>query len=487
MELYKLTIHEAQEKLRYGDISSVELTESVLEQIEAVDGQVRAYISTQPELALQMARFADERRATGEDNPLLGIPIGIKDAIVTHGVTTTAGSKILENFVPPYDATAVAKLRQAGAVFVGKCNTDEFTMGSSTEHSAFHQTNNPWDLNRVPGGSSGGSAAATAAYEALAALGTDTGGSIRQPASFCGVVGLKPTYGRVSRYGLIAHGSSLDQLGPLTRDVEDAAIMLGCLAGHDPHDGTTLTHAVPDYVAEMKQGDDLKGVKVGVPQEYFVEGLDQGVSETIQAAIKQLKTLGAEIIEVSLPHTEYGIPVYYMIATAEASANLSRYDGVRYGLRVDGGDMWNTFNETREAGFGPEVKRRIMLGTYALSAGYYDAYYLKAQKVRTLIRRDFEQAFEQVDVMVAPTAPTVAFELGSKTDDPLEMYLSDTFTITLNLVGGCGLSVPCGFSEGMPVGLQIFGPPLGESAILKVAHRYEQSTNWHQQTPSALG
>ncbi|MDM8520946.1 Asp-tRNA(Asn)/Glu-tRNA(Gln) amidotransferase subunit GatA [Anaerolineales bacterium HSG6] len=487
MELYKLTIHEAQEKLRYGEISSVELTESVLEQIETVEDQVRAYISTQPELALQMARFADERRAAGEDNSLLGIPIGIKDAIVTHSVTTTAGSKILENFVPPYDATVVAKLRQSGAVFIGKCNTDEFTMGSSTEHSAFHQTNNPWDLNRVPGGSSGGSAAATAAYEALATLGTDTGGSIRQPAAFCGVVGLKPTYGRVSRYGLIAHGSSLDQIGPLTHDVEDAAIMLGCLAGHDPHDGTTLTHAVPDYVAEMKQGDDLKGVKVGVPQEYFVEGLDTGVSETIQTAINQLKTLGAEIIEVSLPHTEYGIPVYYMIATAEASANLSRYDGVRYGLRVDAGDMWNTFNETREAGFGPEVKRRIMLGTYALSAGYYDAYYLKAQKVRTLIRRDFEQAFEQVDVMVAPTTPTVAFELGSKTDDPLEMYLSDTFTITLNLVGGCGLSVPCGFSEGMPVGLQVLGPPLGESTILKVAHQYEQATNWHRQTPTALG
>jgi aspartyl-tRNA(Asn)/glutamyl-tRNA(Gln) amidotransferase subunit A len=393
---------------------------------------------------------------------------------------------MLENFVAPYDATAVANLRRAGAVFVGKCNTDEFTMGSSTEYSAFHRTSNPWDLNRVPGGSSGGSAAAVAADEIFGALGTDTGGSIRQPASFCGVVGLKPTYGRVSRYGLIAHGSSLDQIGPLTKDVEDAAILLNCLAGHDRLDATTLNTPVPDYVAEMKQADDLKGVKIGVPKEYFIDGLDAGVEQTIRRAIEQLENLGAEIVEVSLPNTKYGVPVYYLISTAEASANLSRFDGVRYGLRVDGGDMWNTFRETREAGFGPEVKRRIMLGTYALSAGYYDAYYLKAQQVRTLLRQDFEQAFEQVDVLVAPTSPTVAFEFGAKVDDPLQMYLSDIFTICLNLVGMCGLSLPCGFSDNMPVGLQIFGPALGESSILRVGHCYEQSTNWHEQKPAGL-
>jgi len=486
VELYSLTIHAAQEMLRQGEISSVELTESVLARIEAVEGQTQAYISLQPELALSMARLADERRATGEDNALLGIPLGIKDAIITQGVTTTAGSKILENFVPPFDATVIGKLRQAGAVFVGKTNTDEFTMGSSTEYSAFKRTRNPWDLNRVPGGSSGGSAAATAADEALATLGTDTGGSIRQPASLCGVVGLKPTYGRVSRYGLIAHGSSLDQIGPLTKDVEDAAIMLSYLAGQDPLDATTLPAPVPDYVMEMKQAPDLKGLKVGVPQEYFVGGLEANVEATIRAAIKQLEILGAEIIEVSLPNTKYGIPVYYMVSTAEVSANLSRFDGVRYGLRVDGGDMWNTYHQSREAGLGPEVKRRIMLGTYALSAGYYDAYYLKAQQVRTLLRRDFERAFEQVDVMVSPVSPTIAFEIGAKADDPLQMYLSDVFTVSLNLVGMCGISVPCGLADGMPVGLQIVGPALGESTILRAAYCYEQSTMWHQQKPQGL-
>jgi aspartyl-tRNA(Asn)/glutamyl-tRNA(Gln) amidotransferase subunit A len=433
-----------------------------------------------------MARFADERRATGEDQPLLGIPLGIKDAIITQGVPTTAGSTILKNFIPPFDATAVTKLREAGAVFVGKTNTDEFTMGSSTEHSAFRPTHNPWNLTRVPGGSSGGSAAAMAADEGLGALGTDTGGSIRQPASFCGVVGLKPTYGRVSRYGLIAHGSSLDQMGPLAKDVEDAAILLASLAGYDPHDSTSLNVPVPDYVAEIKQGDDLKGLKVGVPQEYFVGGLKAGVEIVIRAAIDKLAKLGAEIVDVSLPNTQYGIPVYYLISTAEASANLSRYDGVRYGLREDGGDMWNTFRETRKVGFGPEVKRRIMLGTYALSAGYYDAYYLKAQQVRTLLRRDFEKAFETVDVMVSPVAPDVAFEIGSKVDDPLQMYLIDVFSVTLNLVGVCGISVPCGFSEEMPVGLQIVGPALGESKILRTAYQYEQATEWHKQKPTGL-
>ncbi len=486
MELYSLTIHAAQAKLRSGEISSLELTESVLERIAAVEAKVHAYISIQEDLARQMARLADERRATGEDNPLLGIPLAIKDSIITLGVPTTAGSKILEGFVPPFDATVVDKLRVAGAVFVGKANTDEFTMGSSTEYSAFQPTCNPWALRRVPGGSSGGSAAAIAADEALGALGTDTGGSIRQPASLCGVVGLKPTYGRVSRYGLIAHGSSLDQIGPLTKDVEDAAILLQAIAGYDRRDSTSLNAPLPDYGAEMKRGDDLKGLKVGVPREYFIEGMEPGVEQAIRAAIDKLAELGAEISAISLPHTQYGIPAYYLISTAEASTNLSRYDGVRYGLRRDGADMWATFRQSREAGFGPEVKRRIMLGTYALSAGYYDAYYLKAQQVRTLLRRDYEQAFEQVDVVVSPTSPTVAFEMGAKVDDPLQMYLTDVFTVPLNLAGFCGISLPCGFSEGLPVGLQIIGPALGESTILRVAYRYEQATYWHKQKPSGL-
>lgn len=485
MKLYELTIHEAQRKLRSGEITSTELTESVLERVSEVENKVSAYISLQQDVALQMAQLADERRATGEDNPLLGIPLGIKDIIITLGVQSTAGSKILEGFIPPFDATSVAKLKEAGAVFVGKTNCDEFAMGSSNEFSGYHITANPWDLARVPGGSSGGSAAAVAAGEALGTLGTDTGGSIRLPASYCGVVGLKPTYGRVSRYGAIAYGSSLDQIGPITKDVEDAAILLGGIAGHDPRDATSINAPVSDYVAEMKQ-QDLKGLKVGVPQEYFVEGMEAGVESSVRGAIDKLADLGAEIIEVSLPNTQYGIPAYYMIATAEASANLSRYDGVRFGLRVDGGDMWNTFRQSREAGFGPEAKRRIMLGTYALSAGYYDAYYLKAQQVRTLVRRDFEQAFESVDVLVAPTVPDVAFEIGAKVDDPLAMYLTDVLTVTLNLAGLCGISVPCGFSNGLPVGLQIIGPALGESTILRAAYHYEQATEWHRERPEGL-
>ncbi len=484
MKLYELTIHEAQEKMRHGVITSVELTESVLERIAEVEEKVGAYISLQEDLALQMARFADERRATGEDNPLLGIPLGIKDAIITLGVPTTAGSKILEGFTPPFDATSVDKLRRAGAVFIGKTNTDEFTMGGSTEYSAYKLTRNPWDLSRVPGGSSGGSAAAVAADEAIGSLGTDTGGSIRQPASFCNLVGLKPTYGRVSRYGAIAHGSSLDQIGPIVKDVEDAAIMLTCIAGHDPLDATSLNAPVPDYVAEIKKGGDLKGLKIGIPQEYFTEGIEPEVELAIRTAIDKLAELGADVVNVSLPHTDYGIPVYYLIVSAEASANLSRYDGVRYGLRQDGEDMWDTFRQTREAGFGPEVKRRIMLGTYALSAGYYDAYYLKAQQVRTLIRRDFEQAFENVDVLVAPVVPHPAFEIGERADNPLWMYLTDVLSVTLNLSGFCGVSVPCGFSDGLPVGLQIIGPALGESTILKVAYHYEQATDWHKQKPT---
>lgn len=483
MELYELTIHAAQQKLRHGEITSVELTASVLERINAVEAQIGAYISVQPELALDMAHQADERRAAGEDLPLLGIPLAIKDAIITQGVPTTAGSKILEGFTPPFDATTVRRLREAGAVFVGKTNTDEFTMGGSTEYSAYKLTHNPWNFECVPGGSSGGSAAAIAAHEALGALGTDTGGSIRQPASFCSVVGLKPTYGRVSRYGAIAHGSSLDQIGPIAKDVEDVAILLNAIAGPDPLDATTINASVPDYTAACQPSDGLKGVRVGVPQEFFVEGMEPGVEAAVRAAINQLANLGADIVEVSLPHTQYGIAAYYLISTAEASANLSRYDGARFGLRQEGADMWDMFRRTREAGFGPEVKRRIMLGTYALSAGYYDAYYLKAQQVRTLLRRDFEQAFAQVDVLVAAVSPTAAFKLGEKANDPLQMYLSDALTVTLNLAGVCGISVPCGFSNGLPVGLQIVGPALGESEILRVAYQYEQATLWHKQKP----
>jgi aspartyl-tRNA(Asn)/glutamyl-tRNA(Gln) amidotransferase subunit A len=483
-DLHLLTIHEAQAMLRKGEISAVELTQVVLDRILAVDNNVRAYISLLPEEALAQAEAADRRRADGDDTPLLGIPLAIKDVICTLGITTTCGSRILENFVPPFDATVVTKLGAAGAVFLGKTNTDEFAMGSSTEHSAFFTTGNPWDLERVPGGSSGGSAAAVAAGEAPGALGSDTGGSIRQPAALCGIVGLKPTYGRVSRYGLVAHGSSLDQIGPLSRDVEDAAILLGCIAGHDRLDSTSLDAPVPDYVREMKMSDGLKGMKVGVPKEYFVEGgVEPGVETAVRAALDVMADLGAELIEISLPHTEYGIPIYYLVATAEASSNLARYDGVRYALRVEASDMWQTYYDTRQAGFGPEVKRRIMLGTYALSAGYYDAYYLKAQQARTLLRRDFERAWEQVDVIACPTSPSVAFKRGQKVDDPLQMYLSDVFTVSLNLAGMCGISVPCGFSDGMPVGLQLMGPALGESVILRAAYAYEQATEWHRRRP----
>ncbi len=482
--LYWLTIHQAQALLRSGQISSVELTQALLDRILAIDNDVRAYLSLLPEEALAQAEAADRRRAAGDDTPVLGVPLAIKDVICTQGVTTTCGSRILENFIPPYDATAVARLRAAGAVFLGKTNTDEFAMGSSTEHSAFFTTGNPWDLERVPGGSSGGSAAAVAAGEALGAFGTDTGGSVRQPASLCGIVGLKPTYGRVSRYGLVAHGSSLDQIGTLARDVEDAAILLGCIAGHDRLDSTSLDAPVPDYVCEMKSGDGLKGLRVGVPREYFIEGMEPGVEAAVRAALGVMAGQGAQVVEVSLPRTEYAIPIYYLVSTAEASSNLARYDGVRYGVRVEGADMWRTYYDTREVNLGPEVKRRIMLGTYVLSAGYYDAYYLKAQQARTLLRQDFERAWEQVDVLVCPTSPSVAFKLGQKMDDPLQMYLSDVFTVSLNLVGMCGISVPCGFVDGMPVGLQLMGPALGESAILRAAYAYEQATEWHTRRPS---
>jgi aspartyl-tRNA(Asn)/glutamyl-tRNA(Gln) amidotransferase subunit A len=478
----QLTIHQAQRRLAAGEISAVELTEAVLERITAVEDDVQAYLTLTPDEALAQARAADERRAAGGDAPLLGVPLAVKDVLCTERVRTTCGSRILEGFVPPYDATAVARLKAAGAVLLGKTNTDEFAMGSSTENSAFFTTHNPWGLDRVPGGSSGGSAAAVAADECLGALGTDTGGSVRQPASLCGVVGLKPTYGRVSRYGLVAFASSLDQVGVLAKDVADAAILLGVIAGHDPRDSTSLDVPVPDYTAALTG--ELQGVRVGVPQEYFTEGMQPEVEAAVRVAVDRLAGLGAGVVEVSLPHTGYALPVYYLIAPAEASANLARYDGVRYSLRVDADGPDEMYRATRGQGFGPEVKRRIMLGTYALSAGYYDAYYLKAQKVRTLVKADFDAAFEQVDVIVAPTSPTTAFRIGEKAGDPLQMYLSDVLTLAINLAGICGLSLPCGFdAAGLPIGLQIMGPALGEERILRVAHAYEQATDWHTRRP----
>jgi len=461
-----------------GEISAVELTEAVQDRILAVDNDVKAYLTMTPEEALAQARAADERRAAGEDGLLLGIPMAIKDILCTEGVRTTCGSRILEDFVPPYDATAVARLKAAGAILLGKTNTDEFAMGSSTENSAFFTTHNPWDLDRVPGGSSGGSAAAVAAGECLGALGTDTGGSVRQPAGLCGVVGFKPTYGRVSRYGLVAFASSLDQVGVLAKDITDAAILLQVIAGHDVRDSTSIDAPVPGYSAALVG--DVQGVRIGVPREYFIEGMQPEVEAAVRAAVDHLADLGADVAEVTLPHTDYALPVYYLIAPAEASANLARYDGVRYTVRVDDGGVDEMYKATRGRGFGPEVKRRIMLGTYALSAGYYDAYYLKAQKVRTLIKADFDAAFEQVDVIVAPTTPTTAFRIGEKSGDPLQMYLSDVFTLSMNLAGICGLSLPCGFDgDGLPIGLHVMGPALGEPQVLRVAYAYEQSTGWH--------
>ncbi len=492
VNLYQLTIHQAHDRLVAGEISAVELTEAVLERILAADNDVQAYLTLTPEEALAQARAADGRRAAGEDNPLLGIPLAIKDVLCTEGITTTCGSRILEDFVPPYDATAVARLKAAGAIILGKTNTDEFAMGSSTENSSFFTTRNPWNLDRVPGGSSGGSAAAVAADECLGALGTDTGGSVRQPASLCGVVGLKPTYGRVSRYGLIAFASSLDQIGVLTKDVTDAALLLEVIAGYDPRDSTSMNVLVPGYKNGLEKGTDLHGVRVGVPKEYFVAGMQPEVETTVRAAVNELADLGAQVQEVSLPHTDYALPVYYLIAPAEASANLARYDGVRYTVRMnaDGSNehrpepVEGMYKATRGQGFGSEVKRRIMLGTYALSAGYYDAYYLKAQKVRTLIKSDFDAAFEQVDVIVSPVTPTTAFRIGEKTDDPLQMYLSDIFTLSMNLAGICGLSLPCGFdSDGLPVGLQVIGPAFGEERVLRAAYAYEQATEWHNKRP----
>lgn len=482
MELYELTIQQAQRLLRAKEISSFELTRSVLQRIEAVESRVKAYLCTLPEAALKCAEEADRLRAQGDERPLLGIPLAIKDILCTKGVETTCGSRILKGFIPPYDATAVAKLRAAGMILLGKTNTDEFAMGSSTENSGYFPTHNPWDLSRVPGGSSGGSAAAVAADECLGALGSDTGGSVRQPAAFCGVAGLKPTYGRVSRYGLVAFASSLDQVGPLGKDVTDCALLLSLIAGHDPQDSTSADLPVPDYLAALKP--DVSGMRLGVPREYFVEGMQPEVEQAVHAALGVYRDLGAEIVEVSMPHTEYALPVYYLLAPAEASANLARYDGVRYGYsEPDPRDIWDVYRRTRQNGFGPEVKRRIMLGTYALSAGYYDAYYLKAQKVRTLIKQDFDRAFERCQALIVPTTPTIAFRIGEKVDDPLQMYLSDIFTLSLNLAGVCGISIPCGFADGLPIGLQVLGNAYDEATILRVAYAYEQATDWHLRKP----
>lgn len=478
--LHELTIHEALAGMRAGTFSAVELTQALLARIDAVDPQVKAYLTVTGEQALAQAQAADERRARGEEAPLLGVPLAIKDVLATEGVQTTCGSKILQGFKPPYTATAVKRLEAAGAVILGKVNCDEFAMGSSNENSGYFVTHNPWQLDRVPGGSSGGSAAAVAAGEALGALGTDTGGSVRLPASFCGIVGLKPSYGRISRYGLVAYGSSLDQIGPLTRDVRDTALLLQVMAGHDPLDSTSLPAPVPDYSAALTG--DVTGLRIGLPKEYFIAGIQPEVENAVRGAVAQLERMGATIVPVSLPNTDKALPVYYLVATAEASANLSRYDGVRFGHSAQADSMFDNFRQTRGQGFGAEVKRRIMLGTYALSTGYYDAYYLKAQQVRTLIKQDFEKAFAEVDLIACPVSPSTAFRIGEKTDDPLEMYLTDVFTISLNVAGICGISVPCGFDhQGLPIGLQLVGPHLGEETVLRAAYAYEQSTTWHQQ------
>jgi aspartyl-tRNA(Asn)/glutamyl-tRNA(Gln) amidotransferase subunit A len=484
-ELTRLTAAKARTALDAKEISSVDLTRAYLDRIDQADEAIHAYLHVMTDVALAQAEAADKRIAAGEGSPMTGIPVALKDILSTTDAPTTAASKILEGYIPPYDATVVARLRDQGAVFLGKTNTDEFAMGSSTENSAFGPTHNPWDTDRVPGGSSGGSAAAVAAQEALIGLGSDTGGSIRQPAGFCGVVGLKPSYGRVSRYGLFAFASSLDQIGPFARTVEDAAMMLEAIAGHDPRESTSVPVDVPNYRAALRS--DLNGIKVGIARQYTIEGIEPGVESSVNAAIEQLRQLGAEIIEVNLPHTDYALATYYITAPAEASANLSRYDGVKYGQRLEEATLQETYWKTRGEGFGDEVKRRIMLGTYALSSGYYDAYYVKAQQVRTLIRKDFEDAFAKVDVIACPTSPTVAFPIGSRTDDPYQMYLADVFTIPANMAGIPGIAIPCGFSDDLPVSLQLLGKAFDESTLLGVAHAYEQSTDWHKELARIAG
>ncbi len=481
--LNQLTISALSGKLAKREASAREATQACLDQIARVDAQIHAFISHDAADALAQADAADKRIAAGDHGPLLGVPIAIKDVLAAKNQPLNCCSKILGKFTSPYDATVIEKLKAAGAIIFGRLNMDEFAMGSSTENSAFGTTRNPWALDRIPGGSSGGSAAAVAADEAIATLGSDTGGSIRQPAALCGCVGLKPTYGRVSRYGLVAFASSLDQIGPFTKDVRDSAIMLEALSGHDRRDSSSVPQAVPNYSAALNGN--IKGLKLGLPKEYMIGGLDPEVKASVAAAVKQFQSLGAEIVEISLPHTDYAVATYYIIATAEASANLARFDGIRYGARVDGADPIALYGNTRGQGFGPEVKRRIILGTYVLSSGYYDAYYLRAQKVRTLIRQDFLKAFEKVDAIVTPTTPTAAFKIGEKSDDPLQMYLSDIFTISCNLAGIPGLSLPCGFTKSpkLPIGLQLLGKPFGEETLLKLAHAYEQSTPFHKEKP----
>ena len=483
MNLSALTIHEAREKLLKRKISALELTEAVFRRIAETQEKIRSYITLCYDTALKEAKQADVRfKAETHPPTLLGIPIAVKDNFLTRDIPTTCGSKILANFIPPYDSTPVKKLRASGAIITGKTNLDEFAMGSSAENSAFFPTHNPWDTGRVPGGSSGGSAATLIADQCIAAVGTDTGGSIRQPAAFCGIVGLKPTYGRVSRFGIIAFASSMDQVGPMTKDVKDCALMLEAIAEHDPADSTSANRPVPQYSASLTG--DIKGLRLGIPKEYFVSGIQPEVEQSVRAAVQQLEKNGASIKEISLPHTDYAVAVYYIVATAEASSNLARYDGMRYGHRALAKDLVETYRLTRADGFGPEVKRRIMLGTYALSAGYYDAYYLKAQRVRTLIKRDFDKAFETCDVIVTPTTPTTAFRIGEKIQDPLQMYLSDIYTISVNLAGLPALSLPCGFdSDGLPIGMQIIGKHFDESTVLGTAYAYEQSTDWHKRKP----
>jgi aspartyl-tRNA(Asn)/glutamyl-tRNA(Gln) amidotransferase subunit A len=480
-DLIWLSAGEQRDLLDAGQVSAVELTQAHLAQMDRAETSLHCHLHRMDTIALAQAAAADERIRAGDAQPMTGITVSLKDVLCTTDAPTTAASRILGNYMSPYDATVVERLRLQGAVFVGKSNTDEFAMGSSTENSAFGPTHNPWNVDRVPGGSSGGPSAAVAAAEAAVGLGSDTGGSIRQPAGFCGVVGLKPTYGRVSRYGLIAFASSLDQIGPFTRTVEDAAIALSAIAGHDPRDSTSSPRPVPDFRAAL--GGDLRGTRIGVAREYSIDGMEPGVKASVAQAVEQLRQLGAEVVEVSLPHTSYALATYYITAPAEASANLARFDGVRYGMQCDAGTLKGMYEKTRGEGFGDEVKRRIMLGTYALSSGYYDAYYVKAQKVRTLIKRDFDEAFATVDAIVAPTSPTVAFPIGARMDDPVQMYLADVFTIPANMAGIPGIAVPCGFSDGLPVSLQILGRSFDEQTILRIAHAYEQSTEWHKQRP----
>ncbi|HEY3862831.1 MAG TPA: Asp-tRNA(Asn)/Glu-tRNA(Gln) amidotransferase subunit GatA [Verrucomicrobiae bacterium] len=487
--LNQLTISQLAPMLARREVSAREILDACLARIQKVDDRIHAFISYDAADARSQADAADKALAAGAalaEKPLLGIPIAIKDVIAVRDQPLNCGSKILGSYISPYSATVVEKLKAAGAVVFGRLNMDEFAMGSSTENSAFGVTRNPWDLTRIPGGSSGGSAASVAAFECVASLGTDTGGSIRQPAALCGCIGMKPTYGRVSRYGLTAFASSLDQIGPFAREIRDAATVLGVISGHDPRDSTSVPRPVPDYTAALERP--IKGLKLGLPKEYMIAGLNAEVSAAVQTAVKQFEKLGAEIVEVSLPHTDYAVATYYIVATAEASANLARFDGIRYGARVDGADPTELYCKTRGAGFGAEVKRRIILGAYVLSSGYHDAFYLRAQKVRTLIRRDFLEAFEKVDAIVTPTSPTAAFKIGEKADDPLQMYLSDIFTISCNLAGICGVSLPCGFtaSPRLPIGLQILGKPFGEETMLHLAHAYEQSAAWHKEQPPEL-